>query len=236
MSRTERLLDLIQLLRRHRQPVSGAVLASELQVSLRSIYRDIDTLRGQGAPIDGEAGVGYVLQPGFMLPPLMFSDEEMEALMLGASLVRERADGALARAAENAVSKIMAVLPDDARQAMQPTSWSVSAPDIERSGDDHLPAIRDAIRRERKMTIRYRDMNGSESHRTVWPFLLAFFERVRVFVGWCELRNDYRTFRADRILLLDAQDERYPRRRHALRKEWRARMAACSGAGERHAS
>lgn len=221
MSRTERLLDLIQLLRRHRQPVSGAVLAGELQVSLRSLYRDIDTLRGQGAPIDGEAGVGYVLQPGFMLPPLMFSDEELEALMMGASLVRERADGALAQAAENAVSKIMAVLPDDARQAMQPTSWTVPPDHIERSGDNHLLAIRDAIRRERKITIQYRDMNGNETQRVIWPFLLAFFERVRVVVGWCELRQDFRTFRADRIVLLLSGNERYPRRRHALRKEWR---------------
>ncbi|MGL4324823.1 MAG: helix-turn-helix transcriptional regulator [Beijerinckiaceae bacterium] len=231
MSRAERLLDLIQLLRRHRQPVSGSVLAGELGVSLRSVYRDIDTLRGQGAPIDGEAGVGYVLQPGFMLPPLMFSEEEMEALMMGASLVRARADGALARAAENAMVKITAVLPDDVRQSLQPTSWTVPSGEIERSGDDHLPAIRDAIRRERKITIHYRDMNGVESSRTAWPFLLAFFERVRVVVAWCELRKDFRTFRADRIIVLNAGQERYPRRRHALRKEWRTRdMVACPSA------
>lgn len=229
MSRTERLLDLIQLLRRYRNPVSGAVLAGELGVSLRSIYRDIDTLRGQGAPIDGEAGLGYVLQPGFMLPPLMFSDEEMEALMLGARLVGERADGALAQAAEHAISKITAVLPPDARLSLQPTSWTIATPEIERSGDDHLPLIRDAIRRERKMALRYRDPKMAETDRTVWPFLLAFFERVRVVVAWCELRNDFRTFRADRIVALTPTETRFPRRRHALRKEWRALMAQKEG-------
>lgn len=228
MSRAERLLDLIQLLRRHRQPVSGATLADELGVSVRSLYRDIGALRGQGAPIDGEAGVGFVLQPGFMLPPLMFSDEEMEALMLGATLVQERADGALARAAENAVSKISAVLPPDMRQALQPTSWSIARPEIERSGDSHLPLIRDAIRRERKIAFRYRDLKDAETDRTVWPFLLAFFERVRVVVAWCELRQDFRTFRADRMADLKLSDARYPRRRHAMRKEWRELMAARS--------
>ncbi|MGL5733547.1 MAG: helix-turn-helix transcriptional regulator [Beijerinckiaceae bacterium] len=229
MSRTERLLDLIQLLRRHRQPVSAAVLARELTVSVRSIYRDINTLRGQGAAVDGEAGVGYVLRPGFMLPPLMFTDEEMEALMLGAAWVRERADGGLAKAAENAVCKITAVLPDDVRDHFQPTSLTVPAGDIERGGDERLPAIRAAIRRERKLSITYRDLEGRDTQRMVWPFTLAFFDRVRAMVAWCELRNDFRTFRTDRIVTLQSRDERYPRRRQSLRKEWRTKMDRESG-------
>jgi biotin operon repressor len=116
MARAERLLGLIQVLRRHRHPVSGQVLADELGVSLRTVYRDIQTLIGQGAAIDGEAGVGYVLRPGFVLPPMMFSDEEIEALVLGSRWVAQRTDERLSRAAANAVAKIAAVLPDDLRE------------------------------------------------------------------------------------------------------------------------
>src|SRR5215813_4296834 len=118
MSRAQRLLDLIQLLRRHRFPVSGAALAQELGVSLRTLYRDIETLNAQGARIDGEAGIGYVLRPGFMLPPLMFSEEEIEALVLGSRWVAERADGPLGNAARNALAKIAAVLPDDLKESL----------------------------------------------------------------------------------------------------------------------
>src|SRR5258708_22425998 len=109
VSRAQRLLDLIQLLRRHRFPISGAALAQELGVSLRTLYRDIETLNAQGAHIDGEAGIGYVLRPGFMLPPLMFSEEEIEALVLGSRWVAERADAPLSKAARNALAKIVAV-------------------------------------------------------------------------------------------------------------------------------
>src|SRR5215467_2034589 len=115
MSRAERLLDLIQVLRRYRQPVSGQRLADELGISIRTLYRDIATLQGQGAAIDGEAGLGYVLRPGFMLPPLMFTEEEIEALVLGCRWVSERADTPLGDAAHNAIAKIVAVLPDDMR-------------------------------------------------------------------------------------------------------------------------
>jgi predicted DNA-binding transcriptional regulator YafY len=117
MSGAQRLLDLIQVLRRHRRPVAGSVLAEELGISLRTLYRDIDTLKAQGAHIDGEAGVGYVLRPGFMLPPLMFSEEEIEALVLGSRWVSERADGVLGRAARNVLAKIGAVLPNETSPA-----------------------------------------------------------------------------------------------------------------------
>jgi predicted DNA-binding transcriptional regulator YafY len=110
MSRSQRLLDLMQVLRRHRRPVIGAVLAEKVGVSLRTLYRDIESLKGLGAYIDGEAGVGYVLRPGFMLPPLMFTEEEIEALVLGSRWVSERADTPLGDAARNALAKIAAVL------------------------------------------------------------------------------------------------------------------------------
>src|SRR5919198_2059098 len=119
VARAERLLDLIQVLRRHRYPVSGQAIADELGVSLRTVYRDIQTLVGQGAAIDGEAGIGFVLRPGFVLPPLMFSDEEIEALVLGSRWVAQRTDQPLAHAAANAIAKIAAVLPDDLRDSIE---------------------------------------------------------------------------------------------------------------------
>jgi predicted DNA-binding transcriptional regulator YafY len=119
MARSQRLLELIQVLRRHRQPVSGQALADELSVSLRTVYRDIQTLIGQGATIDGEAGLGFVLRPGFVLPPLMFSDEELEALVLGLRWVAQRTDASFEHAAMTALAKIAAVLPDDLRNNVE---------------------------------------------------------------------------------------------------------------------
>jgi predicted DNA-binding transcriptional regulator YafY len=222
MSRSQRLLDLIQVLRRHRRPVAGAVLADEVGVSLRTLYRDIETLKAQGAHIDGEAGVGYVLRPGFMLPPLMFSEEEIEALVLGSRWVSERADQPLGAAARNALAKIGAVLPDDLRDRLDASSLLIGPGQPISAGDTELAYIRDAIRAERKLQIAYADGKGSPSRRTIWPFALAFFDRVRVVVAWCELRDGYRHFRTDRITALKSTVKRYPRRRAALLKEWRA--------------
>ena len=221
MSRSERLLDLIQALRRHRRPVSGRTLAGELGVSLRTVYRDIATLQGQGADIAGEPGVGYVLRPGFMLPPLMFSEDEIEALVLGSRWVARRADGPLAAAAGNALAKIAAVLPPDLSEDLDATTLLV-APTSQAAHDVvDLAAIRQAIRSEHKIAIGYTDEHGAASKRVVWPFALGFYERVRVMMAWCELRADFRTFRTDRITRLTATDARYPRRRQALLKAWR---------------
>ncbi|MBK3802609.1 HTH domain-containing protein [Azospirillum brasilense] len=221
MSRAERLIDLIQCLRRHRRPVSGHVLADELGVSLRTIYRDIATLQAQGARIDGEPGVGYLLQPGFLLPPLMFAEEEIEALALGIRWVADRADGALGAAAQNALAKIAAVLPPDLRDRMDAFALLVGPGEpIVGDGVD-LAVVRRAIRGERKLSIAYRDRDGAASERIVWPFALGFFDRLRVMVAWCELRGAIRHFRADRIVSVTALENRYPRRRQALLKEWR---------------
>ena len=221
MSRSQRLLDLIQVLRRHRRAVAGTVLADELGISLRTLYRDVDTLRSQGAPIDGEAGVGYVLRPGFMLPPLMFSEEEIEALVLGSRWVSERADGSLGRAARNVLAKIGAVLPDDLKDSIDSSGLLIGPGAPIAAGDAKLTTIREAIRSESKLAIGYADEHGSITHRTMWPFALAFYDRVRVVAAWCELRESYRHFRTDRIMALDALPKRYPRRRAALLKEWR---------------
>jgi predicted DNA-binding transcriptional regulator YafY len=221
MSRSQRLLELIQILRRHRFPVTGAVLATELGISLRTLYRDIGTLQEQGASIDGEPGLGYILRPGFMLPPMMFSEDEIEALILGSRWVADRADARLGAAARNALAKVVAVLPSDLHDILH-TSGLIVGPDvaIEPIASD-LTAIREAIRSERKLDILYRDLKGVESHRTVWPFALSFFDRARIVVAWCELRQTFRHFRVDRILALTMSQQRYPRRRHVLLKEWR---------------
>ena len=222
MARSERLLELIQALRRHRQPVSGAALAEELGVSLRTIYRDIQTLIGQGATIDGEAGVGFVLRPGFVLPPLMFSDEELEALVLGSRLLAQRADKPLADAARNAIAKIAAVLPGDLRDSIDSTGLLAGPGRRPPPDPADIAGVRAAIRTERKLILDYTDPNGKQTRRTVWPIALGFFDRVRMLAAWCELRQDFRHFRTDRITSLRETSQRYPRRRRALMKEWRA--------------
>ncbi len=222
MSRAQRLLDLIQTLRQHRRPVSGAALAAKLSISLRTLYRDIDALKAQGAHIDGEAGVGYMLRPGFMLPPLMFSEEEIEALVLGSRWVSERADGVLGAAARNVLAKIGAVLPDDLKDGIEASGLLIGPGAPIAAGDTELKAIREAIRAERKVQIAYADELGNSTDRIIWPFALAFYDRVRVVVAWCEMREDYRHFRTDRITAIDVTPRRYCRRRPVLLKEWRA--------------
>ena len=220
MPRAQRLLALLQELRCHRYPVRGAALARTLGVSLRTLYRDVAALQAQGARIDGAPGLGYVLHPGFTLPPLTFT-EEVEALVLGARWVGDRADAHLAEAARQAVAKIRAVLPTDRRVALEDSTVMVGPGMPIRIGDERLAAIRQAIRTERKVTVTYRDLEERESVRTIWPFALAFFDRARYVVGWCELRDGFRHFRADRIAALTPLDARYPRRRAALVREWR---------------
>lgn len=223
MSRAERLLALVQALRRRRRPVAGADLAEELGVSLRTIYRDIQALIGQGAPIEGEAGIGYVLKPGFVLPPLMFTDEEIEALVLGAKLAAARADDRLGRAAEDALAKIAAVLPADLSDRIEASGLIVGAFRPEKPDGVDLSTLRQAIRNETKIAFAYVNEKGEGSRRTVWPIALAFFDRVRVLTAWCELRADFRNFRTDRIAEAEDLGLRYPRRRRVLVKEWRDR-------------
>jgi len=221
MSRSERLLSLLQVLRRHRQPVSGAALASELGISLRTLYRDIATLQAQGANIEGEAGVGYVLRPGYMLPPLMFSREEIEALVLGARLVTQRADPELAISARDALAKITEVLPGDLREELA-ASTLFAGPGLPLPEDRiDLARLREFIRSEQMMKIAYRDEKGSATERLIWPFALTFFEGARLVIAWCTLRGDFRSFRTDRMDLMEGPLGRYPKRRMQLLKAWR---------------
>jgi len=227
MSRAERLLELMQCLRRHRHPVSGAALAAELGVSLRTLYRDIASLQAQGAAIDGAAGLGYVLRPGFLLPPLMFGADEVEALVLGSRWVAERTDPALALAARNALAKIAAVLPAPQRHELD-TAPLLVGPAADNEPMARLTVLRRAIRAQHKLAVDYCDLQGQATQRTIWPFALGFFDRVSVVVGWCELRGGLRHLRTDRITALTALEERYPRRREDLMREWRESQGMAS--------
>jgi predicted DNA-binding transcriptional regulator YafY len=225
MARSDRLLTLTQALRRRRRPVTAAVLATEMQVSERTIYRDIASLQGTGVPIRGEAGIGYVLEPGYDLPPLMLTPEEAEALMLGARFVRERGDPDLQRIIDDAIAKIEAVLPESTRLSLR------EAP-LYPPGSAHIPLdrisatqLRRAVRDNRKMRILYRDLNERDSERVIWPVFVAYFERSRLLVAYCELRQDFRTFRTDRIQSIQVLDERPPVRRAILLRQFEKQMA-----------
>jgi predicted DNA-binding transcriptional regulator YafY len=220
MGRTQRLLTLMDALRRHRRPVTAASLAGEMAVSIRTIYRDVQTLIGLGAPIDGEAGLGYMLRGGFFLPPLMFDEDELEALVLGARLVERQGDTALAASAANALAKIAAAAPKDLRDAMGDVSFWVPPGSTETT--PALKPLREAIRREHKVAIVYGDEKGATTSRVIWPIALAFFEGKQAVVAWCELRSGFRHFRTDRIKELTPDGVRYPKRRAVLIKEWRA--------------
>jgi len=226
MTRTERLLALIQLFRRYRRPATGRQLADAMGVSLRTVYRDIATLVKQGAPIEGEAGVGFILRPGFLLPPLMFRDEEIEALVLGSRWVAQLPDETLSRAAQDALAKINSVLPMALRERAELSGlFPVPRFEVARDAID-AAVLRAAIRDERKLRLAYRDDEGRHTTRVVWPLAIGFYDRLRILVAWCELRTDFRHFRTDRIESADRLDAPLPRSRHDLLREWRAQEAA----------
>ncbi|GAB3409852.1 YafY family transcriptional regulator [Massilia agilis] len=224
MSRTGRLFQLMDALRANRRPVTAAALAAQLGVSERTIYRDIQTLAQLGAPVDGSAGVGYLLRSGFFLPPLMFGADELEALVLGARWVKRQGDESLAAAAKSALAKIATATPSDLRDHMAEMSLWVPVRQQAAPSDRFVGPAREAIRRQFKLRIDYSDVNGTTSQRTVWPFALAYFDESRILAAWCELREALRHFRVDRIGHAELTSERYPRPRHDLLRQWRAEL------------
>lgn len=224
-SRAARLIGLLEALRRRRRPVSAAALAAQLGVSVRTVYRDIVELRAQGAEIDGDAGVGYVLRDGHLLPALHFSRDELEALLLGMRWVAGQADVALAVAAGSALARISASLSPTVRTELDTAGLFVPTWDENRSPEPWLPILRRAIREEHALRMDYVDADGRASARVVWPFAMAFYDPLtRTFAAWCELRGDFRHFRADRVRGLAQTGQRYPERRHALIRRWRAML------------
>ena len=209
MRRADRLFEIIQLMRRQ-SLVRARDLAEKLEVSERTIYRDVRDLMASRVPIEGEAGVGYALRQGFDLPPLMFDEHELEALILGARIVEAWTDAKLAEAAGNVIAKVEAVVPERLRQHMAdtallaPTRHSAEPIAVDPS------ELRRALRRRLKVHFCYRDGEERQSARTVRPLALSFYGPVWLLAAWCELRQDFRSFRLDRISELDVLDERFP--------------------------
>ncbi|WP_282176063.1 helix-turn-helix transcriptional regulator [Vibrio nereis] len=220
MSRSQRLFDLLQLFRCHKYPVSAEHLANQLNVSVRTIYRDIATLQTQGADIQGEAGLGYVLKPTFTLPPLMFSSAELEALLLGASWVAKQGRGEFDEAAKNAIAKISAVLPPDHKVRYSEDVFRVASILEGPVLDIELAEIRHAIKHQQKARIHYLDLKNTLSERVIWPLLVGLFQQHQVLVAWCESKNAFRHFRLDRIQQWQTYEDKYQRDRRSLIKQW----------------
>ena len=199
MRRADRLFQIIQILRR-RDLTTAAQLARELEVSVRTIYRDIQDMMTSGVPIEGEAGVGYLLADGYDLPPLMFNRVEIEALVLGARMVACWGDKELANAARDILAKVESVLPKSLKGALDATSlFSLNFSKNNEEEKEHLAILRDAIRENHKVQLRYRDAKEDATQRVIRPLCLTFFAPRWLVTAWCELRNSFRNFRLDRI-------------------------------------
>jgi predicted DNA-binding transcriptional regulator YafY len=216
MRRADRLLRVIQILRRHRRPVRGQVVAEELEISLRTLYRDIADLITDGVPIRGEAGVGYVLGEGYDLPPLMFKADELEAVMLGLRWVAKRGDPDLARAAMDTAAKIGTVLPANLKPFLY-DSPLIASPNFKVIEDRiDVAALRRAIRDQFKLRISYSTEDGTKSDRIIWPIGISYYDAQRLVLAWCELRQDFRSFRTDRMITSEVLKEKYKERRKVL--------------------
>jgi predicted DNA-binding transcriptional regulator YafY len=233
MRRAERLFQIIQILRRSkRHPITAQSIAGELETSLRTIYRDISQLLAERVPIRGEAGMGYILEDGFDMPPLMLTADEIEAAMLGAQWVMGRGDPALARAARDMVAKIGAVVPPHLKPlALDSTLVSPNWKRIESDTVD-MARVRAAIHAQTKIAVVYGDEQGRQSERIIWPIAVSYWELVRVIVAWCELRKAFRSFRTDRVRTADFLTERYPTPRSRLTAQWRKEMQDAAQRGE----
>ncbi|MBX9942684.1 MAG: YafY family transcriptional regulator [Reyranella sp.] len=222
MRRSDRLFDIIQRLRAAARPVTAATLAAGLEVSPRTIYRDIATLQARRVPIDGEAGVGYVLRKGFDLPPLMFTVDEVEAIAVGARMVGRLRDPKLQEAAESVFAKVTVVLPEALRASLISPSIFVSEGDAVTAEGVDMAELRAAIRGSRKFHIAYADEGGRRTHRTIWPIAMAYYVDVTLVGAWCELRADYRNFRVERIQSSRVLDEHFDQDNGRLFREWSA--------------
>ena len=225
MRRADRLFQIIQILRRaRRSPTTADAIASELEISKRSVYRDIAQLIAQRVPVRGEAGIGYVLEDGFHMPPLMLTPEELEAALLGAQWVSGRGDTALARAAGDFIAKIGAVIPERLQPyIIEPTLVSPNVSPIKQDSID-TARVRGAIHAQTKIFMRYRDLGDRDTERTVWPIGIGYFDLVRTIIAWCELRQGFRSFRTDRVRDAQFLELRYPTPRTRLRAQYRKEM------------
>lgn len=229
MRRADRLFQIIQVLRGAKRPVTARALSEELEISVRSVYRDIADLMAQRVPITGEAGIGYVLDRYYDMPPLMLTPDELEAAVLGAQWVAQRSDPALARAARDLIAKITAAVPDRLKPYI--TEPTVSTPPPQASPADmlNIVQVREWIRLGRKLRISYRDEHGHASERTIWPVLIGYADAVRLLAAWCELRQEFRHFRMDRISGARFIGEPYDVQRRTLMARWKQHMKQSRG-------
>jgi len=221
MSRTDRMFEIIQRLRRARGPLTAAALAEALEVAPRTIYRDIAALQAQRVPVEGEAGVGYILRPGYYLPPLMFDADELDAIATGLAMLRRTPDAGMEAAAATAFAKIVAVLPeggpfDPDDPIVVASAWH----DVPQAGVDP-DILRRAIRDEAGLTLTYADKDGTVTERDILPLALVYYIGSQVIAAWCELRADFRHFRIDRISGCARSGRVFRGEGHALRLLWR---------------
>lgn len=220
MRKADRLFQLIQILRRTSRPTTAAAIAQELEVSKRTVYRNVADLIGQRVPITGEAGFGYILNPGFDMPPLMLTPDEIEAVVLGAQWVASHSDSPMATAARDVVRKIAAVVPETLRPLIAEPSVG-ARPVLQPPGEIvDVALIRQAIRDGRKLRLRYRSEVDEFTTRLVWPVILGYAETSRLLVAWCELRQDFRHFRTDRMLDVEISTDAIGLRDGELRRRW----------------
>ncbi|MDQ0391742.1 helix-turn-helix transcriptional regulator [Labrys monachus] len=224
MRRTTRLFEIIQLLRVARRPLTAETIATQLEVTKRTVYRDIASLQALSVPIHGEAGIGYVMRAGYDLPPLMLSIDEVEALVVALGLVERTGDRGLKAAAASIRAKVTTVLPVAARQPIQGRSLYVSNWGSSEPTAVDLAEVRRAIREERKLALFYGDAQGQETNRIIRPIAVVYYVEVVSIVGWCELRGDFRSFRADRIRACKPTEERFAGEGARLRDLWQARQ------------
>jgi predicted DNA-binding transcriptional regulator YafY len=217
MRRADRLFRIVQLLRRRRTVVTAAQISGKLEVSERTVYRDIRDLIAAGTPIDGEAGVGYRLQPGYDLPPLMFDREEIQALVLGARIVAQFGDPALARASESILSKVAGVLPKELEPLLADTRLFVPNTKSGARSAAGLAVAREALVAQRRIQLKYANERGEETERTVRPLGVFFWGKTWTLAAWCEMRTGFRNFRLDRISEATLRDRFEDEPGHTLR-------------------
>ncbi len=222
MRRSDRLFDIIQRLRTATRPTTAAALAADLEVTPRTVYRDIATLQARRVPIEGAPGIGYLLRRGFDLPPLMFTIEEIEAISVGARMVHRLRDPKLQEAAEAVLAKVSVVLPDRLRPHIAEAPIYVSPGLAAEAEGADVADLRAAIRESRKLYIAYADEKGRRTNRTVWPIAMAYYVDVTLVGAWCELRADYRNFRIERIQSSKVLDEHFDQDNGRLFREWSA--------------
>lgn len=216
------MFEIIQTLRRAKAPVTAEDLADALEVTKRTVYRDIAALQGQRVPIEGEAGLGYILRPGYDLPPLMFGTEEVEAISVGLALLARSGDVKLHSAAERVTRKINDVLPGNA-SSIDDTPLLVSDSNAIPSGTTGPEVLREAIRTEEVLLLCYEDEKKRQTTRTIKPLALIYYVDALVIAAWCELRQDFRHFRLDRVKSYAATDRSFAGEGSALRSAWEAR-------------